>query len=99
MKTVAYLRISTGSQDLANQKLAILNYAQQKRFAVDRVWQRFETKWAIGIVNPSHRRGCKRRLHARSQVERAVQSRAVPVEIEHVLAEPVDVLREVRAEP
>ena len=36
MKTVAYLRISTGSQDLANQKLAILDYAQQKRFAVDR---------------------------------------------------------------
>jgi DNA invertase Pin-like site-specific DNA recombinase len=36
MKTVAYLRISTGSQDLANQKLAILGYAQQKRFAVDR---------------------------------------------------------------
>jgi DNA invertase Pin-like site-specific DNA recombinase len=35
MKTVAYLRISTGSQDLANQKLAILDYAQQKRFAVD----------------------------------------------------------------
>ena len=36
MKTVAYLRISTGSQDLANQKLAILDFAQQKRFAVDR---------------------------------------------------------------
>jgi DNA invertase Pin-like site-specific DNA recombinase len=36
MKTVAYLRISTGSQDLANQKLAILDYAQQKRFAIDR---------------------------------------------------------------
>src|SRR5262249_31980866 len=36
MKTVAYLRISTGAQDLANQKLAILDYAQQKRFAVDR---------------------------------------------------------------
>jgi len=36
MKTVAYLRISTGSQDLANQKLAILDYARQKRFAVDR---------------------------------------------------------------
>jgi len=26
MKTVAYLRISTGSQDLANQKLAVLDY-------------------------------------------------------------------------
>jgi DNA invertase Pin-like site-specific DNA recombinase len=36
MKTVAYLRISTGSQDLATQKLAILDYARQKRFAVDR---------------------------------------------------------------
>ena len=36
MRTVAYLRISTGSQDLANQKLAILDYARQKRFAIDR---------------------------------------------------------------
>src|SRR5258708_3524557 len=36
MKTVAYLRISTGSQDLANQKLAILDYASTNRFAIDR---------------------------------------------------------------
>ena len=36
MKTVAYLRVSTRSQDLANQKMAILDYAQQKQFAVDR---------------------------------------------------------------
>src|SRR4051794_34377694 len=36
MKTVAYLRVSTGSQDLANQKMAVLDYARQKRFAVDR---------------------------------------------------------------
>jgi DNA invertase Pin-like site-specific DNA recombinase len=36
MKTVAYLRVSTGSQDLANQKLAILDHARQKRFAIDR---------------------------------------------------------------
>jgi DNA invertase Pin-like site-specific DNA recombinase len=36
MKTVAYLRVSTGSQDLANQKLAVLDYARQNRFAVDR---------------------------------------------------------------
>ena len=27
MKTVAYLRISTGSQDLTNQKLAVLDSA------------------------------------------------------------------------
>src|SRR3954462_6797388 len=36
MKTVAYLRISTGSQELANQKLAVLDYARQERFAIDR---------------------------------------------------------------
>ncbi len=36
MKTVAYLRISTGSQDLANQKLAVLDHARQQRFAIDR---------------------------------------------------------------
>jgi DNA invertase Pin-like site-specific DNA recombinase len=36
MKTIAYLRISTGSQDLTNQKLAVLDHARQKRFAIDR---------------------------------------------------------------
>src|SRR3954464_10183474 len=36
MKTVAYLRVSTGSQDLANQRPAILDYARQQRFAIDR---------------------------------------------------------------
>lgn len=35
MKTVSYLRVSTGSQDLANQKLAVLDYALQKRFIID----------------------------------------------------------------
>jgi DNA invertase Pin-like site-specific DNA recombinase len=36
VKTVAYLRVSTGSQDVANQRLAILDYARQKHFAIDR---------------------------------------------------------------
>ena len=36
MKTVAYLRVSTGSQDLANQKMAVLDYARQQRFTVER---------------------------------------------------------------
>ena len=30
MKTVAYLRVSTGGQDLATQKLAILDYARRE---------------------------------------------------------------------
>ncbi len=34
MKTVAYLRVSTGGQDLATQKLAILDYARRHRFTV-----------------------------------------------------------------
>lgn len=36
MKTVAYLRVSTGSQDLANQKMGVVDYARQQRFTIDR---------------------------------------------------------------
>ena len=36
VKTVAYLRVSTRSQDLSNQKLAILDYAQKQQLVVDR---------------------------------------------------------------
>ena len=36
LKTVAYLRASTRSQDLANQKLAILEFSQKRRFPIDR---------------------------------------------------------------
>ena len=35
LKTVAYLRVSTRSQDLANQKLAILEFSQKRRVPVD----------------------------------------------------------------
>ena len=35
LKTVAYLCISTRSQDLANQKLAILGFSQKRGFTVD----------------------------------------------------------------
>ena len=35
MSTVAYLRVSTGSQDLDTQRLAILEYAHQKGLTVD----------------------------------------------------------------
>jgi len=35
MKTVAYLRISTGGQDLDNQRLAILDYAHCHRLQID----------------------------------------------------------------
>jgi DNA invertase Pin-like site-specific DNA recombinase len=35
MATTAYLRVSTGFQDLNNQKLAILEYARQKKFPID----------------------------------------------------------------
>lgn len=35
MKTIAYLRISTGGQDLNNQRLAILDYAHKHRLQID----------------------------------------------------------------
>jgi len=35
MKTIAYLRVSTGKQDLANQKLEILEYARKNDLKVD----------------------------------------------------------------
>lgn len=35
MKTIAYLRISTGGQDLNSQRLAILNYAHIHRLHID----------------------------------------------------------------
>ena len=35
MKTVASLRVSTRSQDLANQKRAILEFSQKRRFKID----------------------------------------------------------------
>lgn len=35
MKTLAYLRVSTGAQDVANQKLAILDYAQHHGLPID----------------------------------------------------------------
>ena len=35
MKTIAYLRVSTGGQDLDSQRLAILDYAHRHRLHVD----------------------------------------------------------------
>jgi len=35
MKTIAYLRISTGGQELNNQRLAILDYAHKHRVQID----------------------------------------------------------------
>ena len=36
MKIVAYLRVSTGGQELSNQRLAILDYAQNHHLHIDR---------------------------------------------------------------
>ena len=57
MKTVAYIRISTSGQNLATQKLAILDYAQQKGIRIDEF---------IGVQvstrKPGQRRGIKELL-------------------------------------
>ncbi len=43
MQTIAYLRVSTGRQDLVQQKLAVLDYARTHRFPVDKV---LEAQWS-----------------------------------------------------
>lgn len=52
MKTLAYLRVSTGAQDLTQQKLAVLDYAQQKHFTIDQ----FVEVQASARKSPAHRR-------------------------------------------
>ena len=37
MKTIAYLRVSKNSQDVGNQRLAILEFARQEKFEVSRL--------------------------------------------------------------
>ncbi len=39
MKTVAYIRVSTGNQDFNSQKLAILDYAQKSEITVNEILQ------------------------------------------------------------
>ena len=36
MKSVAYLRVSKDTQDVKNQRLAILDFAQKEKFEIDR---------------------------------------------------------------
>jgi DNA invertase Pin-like site-specific DNA recombinase len=50
VKTLAYLRVSTGSQDVAKQKFAILDYAQQQGISLpDRRWK--NGHWFRSIPN------------------------------------------------
>ena len=65
MKTIAYLRVSTNTQDLNNQKLAILDFARKERFQVDefveitissrRRQQRSQLQETIGQLNKGDR--------------------------------------------
>jgi DNA invertase Pin-like site-specific DNA recombinase len=66
MRTLAYLRVSTGGQDLGQQKLAILDYARQHRITVDdvvevhastkRATQRAHVLVLIEALSPGDRR-------------------------------------------
>ena len=57
MKTVAYIRISTSGQNLATQKLAILDYARQKGIKIDEF-----TGVQVSTRKPGQRRGIKELL-------------------------------------
>jgi DNA invertase Pin-like site-specific DNA recombinase len=65
MKTIAYLRVSTGSQDLNSQKLVLLDHARQQSFAIDRFVEarvssrkgreRMQTEELFGTLDPGDR--------------------------------------------
>ena len=54
MKTVAYLRVSSNTQDTNNQRLAILEFARTERMAVDEFIE----------IHHSSRRSTKARTYA-----------------------------------
>ena len=58
LKTVAYLRVSTRLQDLANQKLAILEFSQKRRFPIDQfIESRISSRQSpLGAVQGAKRR-------------------------------------------
>ena len=69
MKTVACLRVSTRSQDLANQKLAILEYAQNKKIAVDRF-----VELQVSSRKVRHQESIERLLLSLVEVDRLIVS-------------------------
>ena len=79
MATTAYLRVSTGTQDLANQKLAILEYARRKKFPI----HEFVEVQIFSRKKP-HQRGIDGMLERLvsawrpADCERAIASRAWP---------------------
>ena len=58
MTTIAYLRVSKDSQDVKNQRLAILEFARGKKFEVDEFME----------VSVSSRRVARLALRASAQV-------------------------------
>jgi DNA invertase Pin-like site-specific DNA recombinase len=77
--TTAYLRVSTGTQDLANQKLAILEYARRKKFSINEF-----IEVQISSRKKPHQRGIDgmlERLNARrpADCERAIGLTSTPV--------------------
>ena len=77
LKTVAYLRVSTRSQDLANQKLAILEFSQKRRFPIDQfIESRISSRKSplerridemLGTLEPGDRPAGQRAVAARPQ--------------------------------
>ena len=54
LKTVAYLRVSTRSQDLANQKPAILEFSQKRRFPIDQFIESRISSRQSPLERPQH---------------------------------------------
>ena len=58
MKTIAYLRVSKDSQDVRNQRLVILDYAQKQKWPIGEFIEvsassrRSPQEWQINVLLP-----------------------------------------------
>jgi len=59
MKTIAYLRVSKDSQDVRNQQLAILEFAQQAKLEI----RHEDSMWSPQTETPSLRDNVRWGLH------------------------------------
>ncbi len=69
MKTIAYLRVSKDDQDVANQKLVILDYAQKHKIKVDEF-----IELSISSRKSTKERGIDKLLHRLNPKDRLIVS-------------------------
>jgi hypothetical protein len=87
LKTISDVRASTGSQDLANQELVLLDHARQARRAIDRFVEAQASSWKgrdrlrieglFGAMDPGDRSISSELFRPARSLERVISSSTV----------------------